>query len=293
MVTVKKLAYVGIAMALIMLTVGCVKESRKAYDKMKLSSSCKPCENLNGYVPPSQINDEIRRMVGKYKGGSGAKNVAIQEARGVTETYLRPNFIDEGDCPEIDSEKWAIDYSYKRGRPALHKGIDIPQTRGTPIRAIADGVVVGKFLNEFNRKGIEIMLRHTPEQTGLPFWTYSQYTHLQEMPLLSIGTKVKMGDEVGKTANTGRMGRRIRRDALHFAVLYSNHSEWSNDGVVVIPKDGYFMDPNAFYRLDPPYDSLSLAKIPSNQKQVPVPYMKADGTLVPSNTERIWPYVCK
>jgi len=293
MENVKTLVYVGIIMALMMLVVGCVKESRKAYDKMQLFSSCKPCENLDGFVPPSQINDEIRRMVGKYKGRGRAKNVAIQEARGVTETYLRPKFIDGGDCPEIDSEEWAIDYSYKRGRPALHKGIDIPQTRGTPVRAIADGVVVGKFLNEFNRKGIEIMLRHIPEQTGLPFWTYSQYTHFQEMPTLSIGTNVKMGNEIGKTANTGKMGRRIRRDALHFAVLYSKHPEWSNDGVVILPKDGYFMDPNAFYRLDPPYDSRSLAKIPSDQKEVPVPYMKADGTLVPYNAKRIWPYVCK
>ncbi len=108
------------------------------------------------------------------------------------------------------------------------------------------------------------MLRHTLEQTGLPFWTYSQYTHLWEMPPLSIGSEVEMGNEIGKTANTGKMGRRIRRDALHFAILYSKHPEWSNDGVAVIPRDGYFMDPNAFYRLDPPYDSLSLAKLPSN-----------------------------
>ncbi len=290
---VKKIICVGIAMALMILAVGCVKESREGYKNKQLSASCKSCEKLDAFVPPGQISDEIRRMVGKYKGRGGAKNVAIQEARGVTETYLEPNFIDGGDCPEIDSEEWAIDYSYKRGRPALHKGIDIPQPRGTPVRAIADGVVVGKFLNVFNRKGIEIMLRHTPEQTGLPFWAYSQYTHLQEMPTLSIGTTVKMGDELGKTANTGKMGRRIRRDALHFAVFYSRDPEWSNDGVVVTPKDGYFMDPNAFYRIDAPYDSLSLAKLPHNQKQVPVPYMKADGTLVPSNTRRIWPYVCK
>jgi hypothetical protein len=53
------------------------------------------------------------------------------------------------------------------------------------------------------------------------------------------------------------------------------------------------MDPNAFYRLEPPYDSQSLLKLPKVQKQVPVPYMKADGTLVPAGTKRIWPYVCK
>lgn len=311
MEAVKKLVDVGIALTLMILAEGCLSEPRKTFDEMQLSASCKLCQSLDGFVPPSQINDLVRRMVGKFNGKGNRKitrksrrkgkrrvkvstgNVAIQEARGVTETYLEPNFIDGGDCPEIDSEKWAIDYSYKRGRPALHKGIDIPETRGTPIRAISAGVVVGKFLNEFNKKGIEIMLRHTPDQTGLPFWTYSQYTHLQRMSQLTIRTKVKMGDEIGKTANTGVMGRRIRRDALHFAVLYSKRPEWSNDGVVVMPKDGYFMDPNAFYRLEPPYDSRSLANLPSNQKQVPIPWMKADGTLVPSNTRRIWPYVCK
>ena len=255
-------------------------------------SSCKPCEKLEGFIEPLQIDDEIRKMVGKYRGGGGAENVAIQKKRGVIETGLVPVFIDDGDCPQIDSERWAIDYSHKRMRSALHKGIDIPQPRGTAVRAIADGVVVGKFLNMFNRKGIEIMLRHTPEQTGLPFWTYSQYTHLQQMSPLSIGTSVKMGDQIGKTANTGKMGKRVRRDALHFAVLYSKYPQWSNDGVVVTPKDGYFMDPNAFYRLDPPYDSHSLSKLPVDQKQVPVPYLKDDGTWVPSETKRIWPYQC-
>jgi hypothetical protein len=232
-------------------------------------------------------------MVGKYESGGGAGNVAIQKARGVIETYLTPDFINEGTCPEIDSEKWAIDYTYKRERAALHKGIDIPQPRGEPIRAVSDGEVVGKFENKYNRKGIEIMLRHTPLQTGLPYWTYSQYTHLQEMSPLPIGVQVKMGDEIGKTGNTGKMGKRIRRNALHFAILYSEFSEWSNDGVVVTPKDGYFMDPNAFYRLEPPYESQSLVKSPGDQKKVPVPYMKVDGTLLPADTKRIWPYVCK
>jgi murein DD-endopeptidase MepM/ murein hydrolase activator NlpD len=290
---VKKFVYVCIAIVLVILATERMTESKKRYKNRQLPPPCKSCEKLEGFVSPEQINDEIRKMVGKYKGGSGAKNVAIQKSRGVIETYLIPDFIDGGNCPKIDSEKWAIDYSHKRSRPALHKGIDIPQPRGTPVRAIADGMVVGKFLNKYNRKGIEIMLRHTPEQTGLPFWTYSQYTHLKEMPTLSIGTYVMMGDEIGRTSNTGKMGKRIRRDALHFAVLYSEHPEWSNDGMVVTPKNGYFMDPNAFYRFDPPYDSPSLVKLPKNQKRVPVPYMKADSTLVPSNTKRIWPYVCK
>ena len=278
---------------LMLIVFGCAGGSKKARRKRSAAPPCVPCRDLDGFVSPAEIDNDIRKMVGKYKGGGGEENVEIQQERGVIETYLVPDFINGGNCPEIDSEKWAIDYTHKRSRAALHKGIDIPQPRGTPIKAIADGVVIGKFKNIGNKKGIEIMLRHTPEQTGLPFWTYSQYTHLREMSPLKIGAVVKMGDTVGKTANTGKMGKRIRRDALHFAVLYSDSPKWSNDGVVVTPLDGYFMDPNAFYRPEPPYDSHSLVKFPESQKQVPVPYLKKDGSLVPTTTKRIWPYVCE
>ena len=261
--------------------------------QQKVTLFCIECIQLDGFVKPGQVNDDIRKMVGKYNGGSGAENVAIQKSRGVTQTDLKPKFSAGGKCPTIDSEKWAIDYTHKRKRPALHKGIDIPQPRGTPILAVAAGVVVGKFLNEGNRKGIEIVLRHSSEQSGLPFWTYSQYTHLLALPKLPIGSQVSIGEEIGKTANTGKMGKRERRDALHFAILYSRFPEWSNDGVVVTPKDGFFMDPNAFYRTRPPYDSGSLYELSGSQKFIAVPYMKIDGTRVPVGATRIWPYACK
>ena len=148
-------------------------------------------------------------------------------------------------------------------------------------------------MNEGNRKGIEVMLRHTPSQTGLAFWTYSQYTHLREMSPLPIGAMVKMGDEIGKTSNSGKMSRRVRRDALHFAIFYSARLEWSHDGVVVTPKDGYFMDPNAFYHLRPPYDSQSLLSLPKDQRAIPVPYMNKDGLRQPPDTKRIWPHPCE
>ncbi len=254
---------------------------------------CGECEGLDGFVPPSEISDEIRLMVGKAKGNK-VKAVEIQKARGAIETGLAPAFIDGAQCPEIDSETWAIDYSHKReGAAALHKGIDIPQPAGTPVLAVAAGTVVGKFLNDGNRKGIEVMLRHTPEQTGLAFWTYTQYTHLREMSPLAIGAAVEIGEAVGETSNTGVMGRRIRRDALHFSVVYSRRPEWSNDGRFVTPKDGYWMDPNAFYRSETPYDSVSLAALPDDQKAVPTPYMKAEGGFAPAETIRIWPYPCE
>ena len=247
--------------------------------------------DIEGYVPTSEVPRKIFLMF-RTK-WNPATAVAIQKARGAVETGLVPAFIDGASCPEIDSEKWAIDYSNKRPWPAIHKGIDIPQPEGTPIYAVAAGTVIGKFLNERNRKGIEIMLRHTPEQTDLPFWSYSQYTHLIELPKLPVGSKVRMGQEIGKTSNTGKMGRRVRRDALHFAILYSDRPEWTNTGKFSIPKDGYWMDPNAFYRLSAPYASHALASLAADKKNVPIPFMKSGGAFIPKNTKRIWPYICR
>ncbi len=38
------------------------------FSNKKQLSSCRPCESLDGFVPPGQINDDIRKMTGKYKG---------------------------------------------------------------------------------------------------------------------------------------------------------------------------------------------------------------------------------
>ena len=101
---VRKLLYICIAMVLVLPAAGFTKESRRAGKKSRLSSSCKPCEKLDGFVSFGKIDDEIRKIVGNYEGGGGAENVAIQKARGVIETYLKPDFINGGTCPEIDSE---------------------------------------------------------------------------------------------------------------------------------------------------------------------------------------------
>jgi hypothetical protein len=247
--------------------------------------------NLEGYIPPEEVAPEMYFLIRNRRSPSTA--VAFQKRRGAIETGLIPNFIGGANCPEIDSEKWAIDYSHKRPFSAIHKGIDIPQPYGTPIYAVADGTVIGKFLNENNRKGIEIMLRHTPSQTGLPYFIYSQYTHLSDFPDLQIGANVKMGEEVGKTSNTGKMGRNIRRDALHFAILYSHFPEWTNTGRFSMPADGYWMDPNAFYRKKEPYESKSIASLSDDEKYVLVPIMTGDKTFIPENTQRIWPYSCE
>ena len=186
---------------------------------------------------------ELKREVINSFGRGRRNDPEYAKKRGMIPTGLTPEFDERVNCRGID-EYWAMDYSRKRGREAYHGGIDIPAPQGTPILVVADGVVAAKFMNEGNPKGIEIMLRHSPQDTGYLMWIYTQYTHLLEMPALSIGQRVRMGQVIGKTSNSGISGREtkrrygkeggsgrrdgsgIRRHALHFGVLYSSSRKY-------------------------------------------------------------------
>ena len=258
-----------------------------------MTQECFRCKDLEGFIPPEKISIDVFKMVGKNNKNNSEEAVKIQKERGVIITGTSPRFPLGIKCPLIDSEKWAIDYSHKRKGAALHKGIDIPQPKGTPVLAAASGTVVGKFMNPFSKKGIEIVLRHTPEQTGLPFFTYTQYTHLLELPAIPIGTEVKKGDEIAKIWNTGVMGRRERRSALHFAVFYSESPYWSNSGTFFAPNNGYFMDPVSFYSQTGPYESKKVRDLSRTKKRINVSYQLKDGTQYPSKAKRIWPFACE
>ncbi len=228
---------------------------------------------------------------------------------GMRATGSEPSFDERFECRDID-EGWAIDYASKRSRPVLHGGIDIPAPSGTPILAVADGEVVAMFDNHETAVGVRVFLQHAPDQTGKSFWVYSEYAHLSELPAFSIGQQVKRGDEVGKTSNTGISGKeararagnsssfgsgKVRRDAIHFSIMYSDNPEYvvlRHNGGYLVPVGGRWMDPVAFYRNTPPYDSDSVAKLPASEKKVPIPFQTIGGELHPSASRLIWPYAC-
>lgn len=237
------------------------------------------------------------------------KNCDLQDAidLGMKITGTTPAFSDRYACRQID-ETWAIDYGAKRSRTALHGGIDIPAPRGTPILAIADGEVVAMFDNHETAVGVRVFVQHAPEQTGKPFWIYSEYAHLLELPPLAIGQQVRRGDEVGKTSNTGISGAeararagdstarsRVRRDAIHFSIMYSDTPDYAifrKNGGYLIPVNGRWMDPVAVYRPAPPYDSDALLALPETEKSVSVPFQTEAGEVMPPASKLIWPYAC-
>lgn len=78
----------------------------------------------------------------------------------------------------------------------VHNGIDISATVGTPIKAIADGVVVMSDPNYNNTCGAGISIKHADDfQSG--------YCHLSKNSV-NVGDSVKQGDIIGLTG--GKVG---------------------------------------------------------------------------------------
>ncbi len=169
---------------------------------------------------------------------------------------------------------------------------------GTPALAIADGTVVAKIDNLRQLRGLTVVLRHSPADSGLPFWTYSEYAHLKELPDLALGQRVRMGEPVGFSGNTGVRPNSPkdvtnRRPGIHFAIYYSISPRFAVFGDYAIPEQVHWMDPPAIYRGREPYDTASLLALPAAEKDIPIPVMLLDGTVIPQGSKLIWPYACR
>ncbi len=247
---------------------------------------------VDGQVAPHAVDRMTLCGIGRLP------NCDAQTAvdRGLFPTGLRPRFPAGLKCPDID-EAYAISYSHKRDREVYHGGIDMPASYGTPILAAADGQVIGIYSGIDSMRGIEVMLRHTPQDTGIPLYIYTQYAHLHAMPDLAVGQRVRMGQTIGPTGNSGstpsqlRSGRE-RRPAIHFAAWFTASPQFVAFADRIVPLDSYWMDPVALYRLRPPFDSQTMKALPAAEKAVPIPVMLADGTTQPAGTRLIWPYAC-
>ena len=258
------------------------------------TSSSPPGAGLDGQVSRDALDRETICAIGR--GRSCDIQLAIK--RGLFETGLRPVFPEHAKCLDID-EQWAIDYTYKREREAYHGGIDMPAPFGTPMIAVADGTVVGKYQGERSYRGMEIILRHSPQDTGLPVWIYTQYAHFDQLPDLKLGQRVRMGQVLGPTGNSGRQlertGRRkrARRPAIHFAVWFSTSNQYVALRRAIIPLNGQWMDPNALFRLKPPFTSEAMKALPEAEKKVPISIMFSDGSVFPEGARIVWPYTCE
>ena len=128
----------------------------------------------------------------------------------ISPSGLQPVFPEQARCAEIASPFGSPIRYDGSPRPnwafgGLHGGIDISLPEGTPLLALAAGTLVSKGEGG-QMEGIYLWLRHSPEQTGLAYWLFSKYQHLQSLPEPAVGARMAVGDLVARSGRTGTMG---------------------------------------------------------------------------------------
>jgi murein DD-endopeptidase MepM/ murein hydrolase activator NlpD len=106
----------------------------------------------------------------------------------------------------------------------FHSGVDFTATRGTPVYASGDGVVITTAKN-LGGYGNEIEINHG-------FGYITKYAHLQTFKV-KYGQKVKRGELIGYSGSTGA----ATAPHLHYEIIYN--------GVKVNPVHYFFNDLNA------------------------------------------------
>ncbi|MDG2914185.1 murein DD-endopeptidase MepM, partial [Vibrio parahaemolyticus] len=80
------------------------------------------------------------------------------------------------------------------GRVAPHRGVDFAMPQGTPVLSVGDGEVV--VAKRSGAAGYYVAIRHGRSYT-------TRYMHLRKI-LVKPGQKVKRGDRIALSGNTGR-----------------------------------------------------------------------------------------
>lgn len=245
--------------------------------------------------PPPECVDATEEAQGAFM--PTCARLKDMKARGFFETGLRPAYPADADCLKADSFFGVAtrgDGSQRTRKffQGLHGGLDIPASVGTPILAVADGVVVQSHEGD-GIGGIGIILQHAPEDTGLGVWIYTEYKHLDTPSPLPIGQRVKMGEEVGKAGISGTTDMYYGpagHPHLHLTAWFGATDQY-RAGKSFEPLDGQWMDPLALFTT-PPLDSASLAARPEADKRIPFAYFDTQGTLSQPLAKTVWPFAC-
>lgn len=86
-----------------------------------------------------------------------------------------------------------------------HGGLDIPMPIGTPLYAACDGMVIYISTDIQRGEGVTIMSDDTFEYNGKPCKLSVVCWHMKDKSILvKVGDKVKKGDPIGLSGNTGQ-----------------------------------------------------------------------------------------
>ncbi|MBI2357788.1 MAG: M23 family metallopeptidase, partial [Deltaproteobacteria bacterium] len=184
----------------------------------------------------------------------GQTTAAARTGEVIRPSGLQAVLPDKARCPQIASPFGSQTRYDGSPRPkwsfgGYHGGIDITLAEGTPLLALAGGTVVSKGEGG-QLEGIYLWLRHSPEDTGLAYWVYSKYQHLQSLPEAAIGSRVAAAEVVARSGKTGTVGGHYGSAGyphLHLTTLKSA----SGDQIVGSrgeTRGANLIDPLAIYR---------------------------------------------
>ena len=120
------------------------------------------------------------------------------------------------------------DGSTRSRRYPLHHGIDIATPEGTPLLAVADGIIVTSHTGP-SIGGIMLVVQHLPAAAKAESYVYAVYKHLQSRSPLSPGTKVSKGQRIATSGKTGTMGGYFGSAGfphLHFEAHINAEARW-------------------------------------------------------------------
>ena len=120
-----------------------------------------------------------------------------------------------------------------------HPGVDLVADCGSPIYALADGLVIDAITDkaepDFRYLGYFVELRHPYSRTGLilpetPFHeTETLYLHMQEPPLVKRGSVVLKGTQLGVVGRTGAAwGCHTHFEVRHFHGRFQSKPAWNS-----------------------------------------------------------------
>jgi murein DD-endopeptidase MepM/ murein hydrolase activator NlpD len=115
---------------------------------------------------------------------------------------------------------------------------------------------------------------------------------------LGIGERVKMGQVIGKSGNTGTTGGYFGSEGyyhLHMSVYAGKVGDYKARTRGVQIPDMQQLDPLAVYLLQDRKvsDNHAVRALPDAEKAVTTPYKTTDGRIVPAGTRLVWPFMCE
>lgn len=178
----------------------------------------------------------------------------------------------------------------------LHGGMDLSLQPGTPLLAIADGEVLALGAGGA-LEGIYIWLRHTPGETGLPYFVFTKYQHLAVLPPLKVGERVKAGAVIGLSGATGTEGKHYPGGYahLHLSTFFGPSDEYEIKGMygsMVSGRDAQLDDPLILY-LDDLHDIASLRTRAAEHLTARPGVVDAAGRIHPAGRKTVWPVACR